>query len=780
MLRFVTALSLLSLPALAAPDLVVKITSATWIPGTAAVQFIITVTNASSEAADMQNTGYGPIDVLLFANESKAPDYTTNTTDFNCQPTGCADALPAVMAPNESRQLVFEVNYEIPGTYAAWVIVDSVAFIPGVSAWPETSKANNIAGPTVVTVPEIADPDSPDLVITALQASVAGVNVKYTATVKNQGAVVSPSGSKLDIVTTVPGGACPPPGWSNPEPTPLGDIFLDIPALPPGGTQAFEKIVKLAPGTHVGCAAVDLDHVIAESDETNNWMGPVTAVVTDGGPVNCADLDVSLFQVTVSEDVVAYEVRVKNVGGVASAPVAVDLYRSSLTQPVLAQTPDHVFSLSALAPGEETVLKDVWTGASNAQRNAWVWIDPEATALECETANNLEGPFPYVVDQAPVRPDLVVESVDWQPKGSSLCYAVTVLNAGALPAPEFTVDMFYSIETAPALDADLSGVPGAYTTAPALQPGESTVVDFCWDTPVAGEHSAWVVLDFLGLLAEADETNNLYGPVLTSYAPLVTDGADLVLMEFRGQVRCNLVDYIALVCNRGDVDAQHFAIDLYYDALDNPGYSGTKYGPGDKTVFYGSTEADAAPGLPAGECMDVVLRREGTPSGVYQSWLVVDTNLEVPEQSEANPLGEGNNIGRVNVSVDADGCVCEANVAITELCLCGTDTVDTGYCCNGQWQSEAFAVCTPEDSGGDDVGSSGGDGSDAVDGGGSEGDVVGGDDGSGGSFDQLKTVAGLESTPGDGCAAGVGASARRLWSVGLLLASLLLLARRRR
>ncbi len=766
MRRLVAVFLLLTPVALAAPDLSVKIASATLVPGTTSVQFIVTVTNASNETANMENTGYGPIDVLFFANEPSQPIPSSNTTDFICQPAYCADALPPVMAAQESRQFVFKVDYEVPGNYAAWVVVDSVALVPGLSAWPEITKMNNVAGPTLVTVPDVADPDSSDLVITALQAAVAGVNVKYTATVSNQGAVASKSGPKLDIVTNAPGGVCPPPGWSDPEPTPFGDIFLDVPALPPGGSHNFEKIVKLSPGTHLGCAAVDLDRLEAESDETNNWRGPVTAVVTDSGPLDCADLDVSLFQVGVVADEVTFEVRVKNLGGVASSPVAVDLFRNALSTPVAEQTADHVFTLSALAPGEEKVLTHVWSAASNAQRTAWVWIDSDVTTFECDTANNLEGPFPYVVDKAPERPDLVVEQLHWAPKANALCYDVTVRNAGVKASPEFTVDMFYSLETAPAIDADLSGIPGGYLTAPALEPGATTSVEFCWDTPTAGDHKVWAALDFLALVEESDETNNIYGPVVTTFVPLVTAGPDLVLMEFRGQVRCNLVDYIALVCNRGDTDAQRFAVDIYFDANDNPGYLGTKYGPGDETVFYGSL--DGAPGLVAGECLDVILRREGTPSGVYQSWLVVDTNLEVPEETPTNPLGEGNNIGRVTVAVDSEGCACAVNTLITELCLCGEDTVESGYCCNGEWQTEAFEVCVPDDGIGDDGGQSGDDGGGGtVDGGG--GEVVGAD-GSSGSFQTLDSLAGLDEQPGDGCVHG-----RRGGSNGLFLGAALLL-----
>ncbi|MBT9554397.1 MAG: hypothetical protein IV100_00155 [Myxococcales bacterium] len=765
---------------MAKPDLVIAIPEWTLVPGTARVQFKVTVQNKSTDIADMSDVSYiSPacvdcgVDVLLFPNLPSAPV----TTDY----TPLIAALPAIMAPNQLEEFGFEFDFEVPGAFSAWALVDSIAFDPQLASFSyavtkEAQTANNRAGPTSGTVPALAG-KGPDLRVESIVAQASGTQVKYTAVVKNGGTEASPATAKVDVMVDAPGGVCPPAAWLV-KPVSLdaiGDVFVDVPALAPGATTSVDLLIKLAPGTHTGCAMVDLEGLVEETDENNNIGGPVSVTVTSSSP-DCPNLDVSLLNVGVSDADVTFAAKVKNLGAKASGPTTANLFFNSITAPVEGQVPDFIWTLPALAPGEEVSLTPhVEKGMPNAERQAWLLIDGDGAGTGCSVENNLEGPFPYEVAAAAVRPDLSVKSIQWQPSGTSLCYEIEVENDGTLDAASVDVDIFFSLEVAPTTpNAPIEIAPADYVVIPALAAGETTTVSVCWNSPLEGEHLTWVVLDFLGNVTELDETNNVFGPEVVSFVAPVTAGPDLVVVDFDGFVRCTLIDYAVKVCNVGDVAAQHFAVDVYYDAPENPGFNGTKYGLGDKTVFYGSEEPGVDPGLAAGDCLDIVIQREESPSGTYQSWIVVDTSNEIGEGTEVNPLGEGNNIAFVNLVVDAEGCVCEPNSEIDAPCACGSETVTSGYCCNGDWQPDEFDVCIPEDQvgdgdgnpdsdnpGGDDVGGN-------VDGGGPDS----GGDGGIGPYAATDLSSGVYSTLDEGCSAapsGRGAG-RALLLVGLVVA----------
>ncbi len=758
----------------ALPDLVVTIPNWSVVPGTTRVQVQVIVQNKSAETANMQNTGYGPIDVLTFATLDQAPVQSDSTPYFG--------QLDAVLAPNAQQEFDWEIDYGAPGTYTLWALVDSIAFSPQTAqfAWPEASKTNNLIGPITIVVPKpvVVGTDA-DLVITDFTAEVNASQVKYSVTVKNQGASAAKAGAKVDVLVDTPGGVCPPPAWSQQPPTLFGNVFADVGGLAVGATKTIPLIIAPGVGTHTSCAVVDLDDVVVENDEANNTAGPVVATVADTGTPSCPDLIVSLLDVAVAGNQVTFTVKVKNIGTVPSTVVALELFYASLTAPVSSQLPDQVWSLVAFAAGEENVFTATWTAPTNAERTAWVAIDLDGLSPnECKTDNNVAGPFPYQVLTAPDRPDLVVESLTWQPSGSALCYEVTVANKGTADATGVQVDVFFDLPSAPSVDMDLSLVPSGFIDLGTIAAGQTMTQAICWEGATEGKHQSWAVVDFFGFVAELDETNNLFGPEPVTFVVPVTNGPDLVVMDYKGNVDCTVVNYLVKVCNVGDVDAQHFAVDLYYDALDNPGFNGTKYGPGDKTVFYGTK--DAAAGLAAGACIDIILDREDAPSGTYQSWIVVDTNLEVDEVTEENPLGEGNNIAFVNVSVDAEGCRCLANETITTACLCGTDIVSDGYCCNGAWQADEFAICIPEDSVGD-VSNPEGDNP-------ADGDTAGGDndttspgdgDGISGPYGVYDVSGGSKAGISESCDYGRSAPSQRGGLAVAAVALLLALARRR-
>ncbi|MFT5430618.1 MAG: MYXO-CTERM domain-containing protein/uncharacterized repeat protein (TIGR01451 family), partial [Myxococcota bacterium] len=677
--------------------------------------------------ADAADSTEAFIDLLLFADNPLAP----TISDFT--PHGVAlDPL----GPGQSFETVFTVDYEVGGNYNVWLMIDSISFAGlGPFGLPEESKNNNLIGPTTVTVIDTSTSDEPDLLISAFTAMVDEAQVQYSLTIQNVGATTVAAGAYVDVLFAAPGGVCPPPEWQAAPVTLYGDVDQMLPAIGPGASVDVKLIGAPGAGTHVSCAMVDLDDQVDESNELNNIEGPVTIFVEDQPDPQCPDLRIETFNVQALAGVVTYTVKVTNNGPSAAGAFTVDLYDDSGTQPVKEEPALHFWTVPSLGVGASWQDSHTEPAASNGQKSAWVWIDKEDATKDCVAANNIEGPYPYTVAVADNKPDLVIlGDIEWSIAGTSLCYEMTVHNKGTTAATNAPIDLFFSHPTNPdCLDPndDLSDAPVQTQVIDELGPGATVTLDFCWTDPVDGDHTSWGKIDCFNELDESDETNNDKGPVAVSYTTPVTDGPDLFLADFKGKVTCTNVDYVAKICNTGDEDAPPFQIDLYYNKEVNPNFDG---GPGEKTIFYGSDEP-LEPGLKAGECIDVVLRRDAADSGTYQSWLVLDTALQVAEKTPNNPAGEGNNIGKVNIVVDAEGCRCSQNEPVGGACNCGGQTVSEGYCCNGNWQLGAFDLCG-------DVGTGDGDtnGADGVSGGGD----VGGTDGMD-SDDDIRVIGGPNS-----------------------------------
>ena len=142
------------------PDLDI---SFTWkqVPNTFKVDFTIHVKNVGSAPAEASGTAFGIIDVLLFSDEANQP------TGDEAYKGDMEQALPPEVAlgPGVSAPVInYTYDYEVAGTYHAWVIVDSISFYPGMMdfALAENSKTNNIFDAVIVL--EAETPDLPDLV----------------------------------------------------------------------------------------------------------------------------------------------------------------------------------------------------------------------------------------------------------------------------------------------------------------------------------------------------------------------------------------------------------------------------------------------------------------------------------------------------------------------------------------------------------------------------------------------------------------------------------------
>lgn len=763
---------LLATSAAALPDLAVTVKDWTQQPGTTKVDVLVEVTNIGDQTADAANSTEAFIDLLLFEDSEEQPGIEKGTI--------YADMVDP-LGPQQSFQKVFTVDYGVAGNYDIWVMVDSISLAGlGPYGLPEETKENNLIGPVTVTVIDPNGCQDPDLIVSSFTAQVDGEQVQYSVSVQNIGTVSVPAGVYVDVLYDSTG--CPPAEWQTKPVGLYGNVDQALPAIGPGQTVEINLIGSPGPGTYSSCVMVDLDDQTKdECDENNNVAGPVPIFIEDQPDPECPDLRVELFNVQALSGQVTYTVKVTNNGPSAAGAFTVDLYDNSANQPVKEEPALYFWTVPALGVGASWQDSYVENAATNGQKKAWVWVDKEDATDDCSLENNIEGPYPYTVAVAENKPDLVVVGeVDWTIAGTELCYEVTINNKGTTDATNVPVDLFFDFDHNPdCLDPneDLSNAPVQTQTIPTLGAGATVTLDFCWAPPADGDYQSWVKIDCFNSVEEADETNNDEGPIAVSFAKPVTDGPDLFLADFKGKVSCTNVDYVAKICNTGDEDAPPFQIDLYYQSEVNPNFDS---GPGEKTIFYGS-EDPPQPGLRAGECLDVVLKRNAAPSGTYQSWLVLDTALQVPEQTNNNPLGEGNNIGKVNIVVDAEGCRCEANVQTESACNCGGETVTEGYCCNGVWQLGPFDLCG-------DIGEGDGDTSGTADGMSTGGDTSGGSDGvdgdrdtsgSGGPNSYVDVSGNAESQAGD-CSASPSGGAPLSTALLLLLAALATATLRRR
>ena len=675
MQRLLLGLCLLATPvALAAPlpDLAITV-QAKQQGCSSKVDFFITVKNLSKDApADPKATAGDYIDLILVANSAGKPDpFAVDPIPdeiFQWTSTGLGPG-------EEAPPFVWTHDYQVPGSYHAWIMVDSISFVPGLetAGLPEVTKDNNIED--LIFDVSCVSTDAPDLVVTDLKATVNGPQVNYKATVGNIGNVDVTTPFYVDVKWDT-AGACPPPGWNGP-----GDTFVKVTSLAAGAeaTYDIQPPSTPGPGVHKSCAAVDNENAIVEKSESNNYFGPVTFELADVPPLKKCDLAITAFDVSVLGSAVTYSATVKNEGDAACSPTQMELYFHVPTEPVDVEQGDVVFDVPVLGPGQTKVFTSVRDPAANGVQHAWMWVDRANNVVEIEEkANNLVGPYEYQVLVAGDAPDLIVTGVKWSVAGGTIVYDVAVKNVGTAPAENAELDVFYDFPSNPSCTGDdISGVAHDYLLV-TLAVGEEKTFQTVWEDPPSGDHTGWVKIDCLNILEESDDTNNDYGPIFAGIQNTKTNGPNLVIVDFKATVTCTTVFYLAVIENQGDADAGPFEVALFWDENITP--VPCQDTEGDAKFFYDS--------LAPGQQLVLETKRENTPSAKYHSWVMADALCQVSETEEGDNIGTASDI-----VVDAIACECPQNTQILGTCNCGGETVVEGYCCNGAWQTDPFATC---------------------------------------------------------------------------------------
>jgi subtilase family serine protease len=401
-------------------------------------------------------------------------------------------------------------------------------------------------------------------------------------------------------------------------------------------------------------------------------------------PTDQPDLVVQDFYAFAQGTTVYYSATVCNLGGAAAGSFTVALYYNRSSSPTPGQPGNDSQSVASLAAGECTSLQLTRTGAQPGTYVSWLLADAHDQVVELDETNNVGGPFQVqvggpgpcdqicqlavfcqvlpdygqcmqncplyppdelacaakAVQQADcdalrqcltgpqVLPDLTVVSFTAQVSGSTVAYKATVCNQGNAASQGFYLDLYYDRPQRPAM-WDFGD---DYQPVAALPPLACQDVTFTRQGTPDGTYASWLQADADNYVAEANEDNNVAGPVTVTVAP--APRADLVISSFTAAVSGGTVDYKVTVCNQGQAAAASPFVDIYYDRNGAPA-----------PYVYGDQSQKVA-ALAVGACAAVTITRTGTPTGTYRSWAQVDADNAVTEANEANNLA-----GPVQVTV---------------------------------------------------------------------------------------------------------------------------------
>jgi len=221
----------------------------------------------------------------------------------------------------------------------------------------------------------------------------------------------------------------------------------------------------------------------------------------------------------------------------------------------------------------------------------------------------------------PRLPDLTLSLKGDTKSPAAVIYIATVCNNGPISSPAATVDFYRDLASPP--------VPGQRSTlqrlVPSLGPSACSKLERLEDHVYIGVHELWAQVDAGGEVPEADESNNVAGPVRVNLVP-IKQQPDLVASLTINPVGAGAeVELAASICNKGTYPSGASTIDFYTDYPSAPPASK----PGDLT--------EPIPPLVDGACTNrsVVIP---SPVGVHRAWAVVDRAGMVTESNELNNL----------------------------------------------------------------------------------------------------------------------------------------------
>ena len=424
--------------------------------------------------------------------------------------------------------------------------------LPGLSAYTlDIATGGPVLQPDLVMDGLVTDPASPEI----------NQFFAITVTVRNQG-----SGTARNFVASLFQDSAPAACQAS-----TAEWTATIPQLAAGETASVRfshsGLGDLNP--HALYAKADGICSVAESDETNNLLGPQTvqAVQTELaiGALHfdpLAPVENQPFTVTMA---------ISNTGSLASGIFTTTLYVDQSLTPGSCSQPGWASQVSAsLQPGESRKLSFVYPGFANpGQHEFLTYVDSTCTVSESEELNNLSAGQVNILSTP--KADLIVENwqVDHNPVlvNQPLVVTATVRNQGTAASGTFTTTVF--LNNQPTVCLDLAGAWDSARIAN-LDPGQAAQVSFTYPGfAFPGQYSFSSQADSHCQVDESNEANNT--SYLLSIDVLDNGQPDLVVQEITTDPLAPSIGQPVVISvtltNQGLGTAQNFDTTFYVDHI---------------------------------------------------------------------------------------------------------------------------------------------------------------------------------------------------------------------
>ncbi len=474
------------------PDLIV--TGITWSPTTPAagnaVTFSCTVKNQGDTAT--------PAGVIVGAQfQVDGTEVSWSDTDTNSLGAG--------------NSVVLTANYG-PGGLATWNATSGshtiLAWVDDVNRITESNENNNQYS-TGLTVG--GSGGLPDLIVTGITQSpaspVAGNEVTFSCTVKNQGTAATPAGTILGAEFQVDGTEV---SWSDTDTNALaaGDSIV----LTANNGPLSKATWTATSGSHTILAWVDDVNRITESNENNNQYSQGLTVGTSGGSPDLIVTGITSNPVSpLTGNEVTFSATVYN-QGTAATPASTVIGCQFQVDGAEVSWSDN--DSTSLAAGNSVVLTAdagpsgaTWT-ATSGTHTILAWVNYAGTITESNTSNN-QYTTSLTVGTTNL-PDLIITGITSSPaspnSGDNVTFTATVKNQGAASGAPGTVSF--------SVDGTQIATSSNNTTALGVNSTTQMSATTTWSA-IAGSHTIGANVDINNITTESNETNNSYSTSLT-------------------------------------------------------------------------------------------------------------------------------------------------------------------------------------------------------------------------------------------------------------------------
>jgi subtilase family serine protease len=563
-------------------------------------------------------------------------DESPGATAETSKPTRCGPAIASLNPQHGLPGTTVSINGSQFGSQQGSSTVTFNGAPASINSWSDTTisaivPAGATSGPVVVTVNgRTSNPVSfivgaPDLVIqsvvTAPAAPAPGQTATVTVTARNQG--TAPAGAAfVDFYHHSPS---PPSGF--------GYFACSFSGLDPGETvQCTGTVAYATAGTYSMWAQVDVDQIVAESNEANNMFGPQSISVQSGPP----DLVQTAVSNPPSSVVIGGSFSVTDtVANAGSGPAGTSTTRYYLSLDGVKTNSDIRLSGSRAVgnlAGGGTSSGTASAGVPKMAQGQYFLFacgDDLRTVTESNETNNC---LASVTKVQVTAPDLVESAVGSPPAtaniGGSFTATDTVLNQGNGAAGASTTRYYLSADTVRnSGDRVLTGT----RAVPSLAPGASSSGSVTVKIPAShalGLHYLLACADDPRKILESDENNNCRA----SASRVNVTAPDLVQSAVSNPpgsvVRGGIFAVSDTVVNQG-TGAASVSMTRYYLSVDAIRNSGDKLLSGTRAV--GAIAAGATSSGGAN-----VTVPSNTALGSYILLACADDTKQVGENNEAN------------------------------------------------------------------------------------------------------------------------------------------------